>query len=612
MLLLPTLFVVLQWLAYCAAAASAIHGVTSSVNGIDGKTYDYVVVGGGLAGLAVAARLTEDPSISVLVVEAGADDRDNPEVYDIYQFSVAEGGPLDWQFPAESGRIINSGKTLGGSSSINGGLWTRGSVAQYDAWTTLLEPSEAYLGWNWRGMLQYMKKSEDFMPPTADQIAKGAESIPAVHGSSGPVHSAFSHGMYGGPQQPAFLASATNASGIVHCPDLSAGNPNCATMTPSSLNYNDNDRRSSSAEAYLTPVENFRTNWVTLTQHLVTKILWAKTTLPLVASGIEFATYTNTTNGTTRYTAFARKEVILAAGAIRTPALLQLSGIGDADILDPLNITTLLDLKTVGKNLQEQTYTVMGANATNFCVDGIGPNNALAFPNLFELFGNASKSKIEEIEASIGSWAASQAAHGHSAAALETIFRTQAKIMIKDKAPLMELFYITALPGVPNGIYTNSWALLPFSRGIVQIVSPDPFQYPNVRVNYFNVSFDLDVQVAGLKLVRKIYKTEPLSDLSTGEFLPGAAVPDDAEGGTDADWQAYILQNFGSVAHPLGTASMMRRELGGVVDAHLKVYDTRNVRIVDASIMPTQISAHLSASVYGIAEKAADLIKAAQ
>ncbi|KAJ6558835.1 glucose-methanol-choline oxidoreductase [Mycena vulgaris] len=339
----------------CFTSASAIkHGVTSSADGIDRRTYDYVVIGGGLAGLTVAGRLTEDPSISVLVVEAGGDDRNNPEVFDIYEFGVALGGPLDWQYPADSGRIINSGKTLGGSSSINGGLWTRGDIAQYDVWSTLLEPYEVDVGWNWDGMLHYMKKSENFMPPTVDQIAKGAESIPAFHGTSGPVHAAFSHGMYAGPQLPAFIASAMNASGIEHCKDLSAGNPNCVTVNPLSLNYNNDDRRSSSAQSYLTPVERIRTNWVTLTQHLVTKIMWANTTIPLVASGIEFANTNNTKNGTTRYTAYARKEVIIAAGAIRTPAVLQHSGIGDAAILGPLNITTLIDLKTVGKNFQER------------------------------------------------------------------------------------------------------------------------------------------------------------------------------------------------------------------------------------------------------------------
>ncbi|KAJ6524175.1 hypothetical protein B0H19DRAFT_1200585 [Mycena capillaripes] len=594
------------------AKATPVFGVTSSPDGIDGKTYDYIVIGGGLAGLTVAGRLSEDPAVSVLVVEAGADDRENPAVFDIYEFTVAEGTALDWQYPAEDGRIINSGKTLGGSSSINGGSWTRGSVAQYDLWSTLLEESEADVGWNWDGMLHYMRKSENFMPPTLDQLAKGAESIPAVHGSSGPVHAAFSHGMYGGPQQPAFIASATNASGVAHCPDLSGGNPNCVSMNPVSINYNDDDRRSSSAEAYLTPVEKTRENWVTLTQHLVTKIVWADTKLPLVATGIEFATYTNTTNGTTRSTAHARKEVIVAAGALRTPSILQLSGIGDADILGPLNITTLIDLKTVGRNLQEQTNTVIAAGGTGFPVDGTGPNNAIAYPNFFQIFGNASNAKAVEVESSIGAWAASQAPNGHSAEALETIFRKQVKVMLKDKAPMVEMFYVTGPDVAFDQILTVLWQLLPFSRGRVEIVSADPFEYPNIHVNYFNVSFDMDVMVAGLQTLRKIFKTPPLSNLSIGETMPGAAVPDDSEGGTAADWQPYILQNFGSVAHPIGTAAMMRRDLGGVVDAQLKVYDTANVRVVDASVLPMQLSAHLSASLYGVAEKAADLIKAAQ
>ncbi|KAJ7652377.1 alcohol oxidase [Mycena polygramma] len=607
----------LWWSTSHLAHANPAFGVTSSPDEIDGKTYDYVVIGGGLAGLTVAARLTENPRISVLVVEAGADDRESPEVFDIYEFGAALGGPLDWQYPAESGRIINSGKTLGGCSAINGGSWTRGSVAQYDAWATLLEPSEAHLGWDWNGMLHYMRKSENFKPPTADQIAKGASSSPKVHGQSGPVHSAFSHGMYLGPQQPAFMAAATNASGILHCPDLSGGHPNCVALNPVSINYNDNDRRSSSGQSYLTPVEKTRKNWVTLTEHLVTKILWADTTLPLVASGIEFATYTNTTNGTTRFTAHARKEVIVSAGSLRTPAILQLSGIGDASLLGPLNITTLVDLKTVGLNLQEQASSIfafsnspMAAGGTGFDVNGTGPNNAIAFPNLFQLFGNGSAAKVAEIEASIGTWAASQAGNAHSAAALETIFRAQADIIIKDKAPMIEIFYFTG-PDIDQ-IAANVWQLLPFSRGRVNIVSSDPFEYPNVHVNYFNVSFDLDIHAAGTKLLRKIFKTPPLSNLSIGETLPGSDVPDDGQGGTDANWRAWVLQNFGSVAHPVGTASMMRRELGGVVDGYLKVYDTQNVRVVDASIFPTQLSAHLSASVYGVAEKAADLIKAAQ
>ncbi|KAJ8453457.1 hypothetical protein ONZ51_g13587 [Trametes cubensis] len=145
------------------------------------------------------------------------------------------------------------------------------------------------------------------------------------------------------------------------------------------------------------------------------------------------------------------------------------------------------------------------------------------------------------------------------------------------------------------------------------IQSKNPYTPPSVYVNYFSIDFDLSVQVAGARLSRKIFASPPLSSLSLGETVPGfKTVPNNGNGGSDADWRKWIDANFNSVAHPIGTAAMMRRDLGGVVDAQLRVYDTTNLRVVDASIMPLQISAHLSSTLYGVAEKAADLIKATQ
>ncbi|KAJ2915836.1 hypothetical protein MD484_g4607, partial [Candolleomyces efflorescens] len=138
----------------------------------------------------------------------------------------------------------------------------------------------------------------------------------------------------------------------------------------------------------------------------------------------------------------------------------------------------------------------------------------------------------------------------------------------------------------------------------------DPFMKPTVNVNYFRTDFDLDVQVAASRLSRRVLTSPPMSSLSTGETIPGNAVPDNANRGSDQDWKTWIRANFNAVSHPVGTCAMMRRNLGGVVNAQLKVYDTTNLRIVDASVMPTQVSAHLMSTLYGIAEKAADLIKA--
>jgi len=188
------------------------------------------------------------------------------------------------------------------------------------------------------------------------------------------------------------------------------------------------------------------------------------------------------------------------------------------------------------------------------------------------------------------------------------------------------------------------WQLLPFTRGTVEItvsqsVNSHPFSFlwklqsknaftqPAIKCNYFSVEHDLDIQVASARLARKILTSGALADISSGETIPGDEVPDNEQRGSDEDWKSWITNGFSSVHHPIGTASMMRRELGGtpfksfcckrtlirapgIVDAQLKVYDTSNLRVVDASVLPLQLSAHLSATLYGVAEKAADLIKA--
>ncbi|KAI0638751.1 alcohol oxidase [Trametes polyzona] len=606
--------------ALLASSASAVpyaqkraaSGITSDPNAANGKTYDYIVVGGGLTGTTVAARLAENPSLSILMIEAGGDDRQNPQVYDIYQYSSAFNGPMDWAWPADQGKLIHGGKTLGGSSSINGGHWTRGLNAQYDAFSQLLEPEEADVGWNWEGLFSYMKKAESFSAPNDQQRAKGADSIASYHGTQGPVQVTYPDQMYGGPQMKAFVATVVGLTHMPHFRDLNGGTPNCVSITPLTLNWHANDHRSSAIEAYYTPVENQRQGWTLLTKHMATKILFNGNSAPFTASGVEFAAADGSGS---RFKAFARKEVILAAGAIQTPALLQLSGIGDSALLGPLGIDTLVDLKTVGKNLQEQTMNSLGANGNGFNPGGRGPTDAIAYPNVYQLFGNKSAEAVQKIRSSVASWAQSQAGSALSAEALNTIYGIQADLIINKNAPVAELFFDS---GFPADLGIDMWQLLPFSRGSVSIKSNDPFAKPEIKVNYFSVDFDLSVQIAGARLSRKILATPPLSSLSQGgETIPGfQTVPDNGEGGSDEDWKNWIVQSgndgFSSVAHPVGTASMMKRSLGGVVDAQLKVYDITNLRIVDASVLPIQISAHLSSTLYGVAEKAADLIKAAQ
>ncbi|KAI5832425.1 alcohol oxidase [Schizophyllum commune Tattone D] len=601
----------LKFLSLALAAASYARatpltrrasGVTNSADGANGQEFDYIIVGGGLAGMVVAARLAEDPSITVLTIEAGADNRDDPRVYDIYNYGQAAGTELDWAWPADQGRTIVGGKTLGGSSSINGGHWTRGMQSQYEKTFGLLDDAQEK-GWTWDGIFEYMKKAETWSAPNDQQKAKGAQSVDEYHGTQGPVQTTFPDGMYGGPQQGAFIDTITNVSGIPHLADINGGDSLGVAYTPQMMNWHDNDYRSSSPQAYLTPVEDARTNWLTLTEHTATKITWSTTSTPATASGVEFAP---TSGGDARYTATAKREVIVAGGAIQSPALLQLSGVGDSSHLSSLGIDAVVDLPTVGKNLQEQTMNSLGAHGNGFDKGGRGPSGCIAYVDASGLFLDDVETKKQQIQESIAGYAQSLAGSALSEDALKEIFGVQADLILNDKAPLVELFFDS---GYPDDLGIDMWQLLPFSRGTVQIDSADPFQKPIINVNYFAADFDLDVQVAGAKLSRTVLNTSPLSDLSVGETIPGSDVADDA---SDDDWAAWIKNGFSSVHHPIATCAMMKRELGGVVDSDLKVYDTANVRVVDASVLALQVSAHLSSTLYGIAEKAADIIKAAQ
>ncbi|KIM23455.1 GMC oxidoreductase [Serendipita vermifera MAFF 305830] len=568
------------------------------------QTYDYIVVGGGLTGITVAARLAENPSTTVLVIEAGADDRWDQRVYDIYAYTQAFSTSLDWQFPTDHGRQMVAGKTLGGGSSINGGHWTRGLDAQYDAWGQLLESSEASLNWNWANLFDYMKKSETWSGPNDQQRAKGADGIDDYHGSWGPVQVTFPDDMFGGPQQGYFAQSMQTLTGIAKSRDLNGGKPNCVAFTPQMMNWHDQDHRSSSPAAYLTPVESDRTNWLTLVNHQVTTLLWANGGTDKTSTGVRFKQADNSGQD---YEVYARKEVILAGGAINTPAILQRSGVGDPAHMNPLGISTVISLPTVGKNLQEQTMSALGANSNGFDWGGRGPSGVIAYPNLYQVFGTNGNATAQRIRDNLATWADSQKGSAASKAALQTIFGVQADLIINKNAPVVEIFYDT---GYPNAIGVDMWQLLPFSRGTVKITTSDAFTKPEIKVNYFSVDLDLDVQVASAKMVRKLFKTAPLSTLSTGESHPGfSRVPDGTDGGSDANWKGWIWDTFNPVHHPVATCAMMRRDLGGVVNGRLKLYGAANVRIVDASIMPTQISAHLSSTLYAIAEKAADMIK---
>jgi choline dehydrogenase-like flavoprotein len=239
-----------------------------------------------------------------------------------------------------------------------------------------------------------------------------------------------------------------------------------------------------------------------------------------------------------------------------------------------------------------------------------GYPNFVTYSTAADLFSSALSSIESDLRASFTSYAttvSSQSHHSINSSAVQKLFNLQTDIIFgtsdqPSTVPLAELLWAPSA----NLIAAAHWNLLPFSRGSIHISSTDPEIQPNIDPKYFQLPIDTTFQVAASKGMRKLFATPPLSDFVTAEVAPGFdAVPENA---TDDQYATWIKNTFASNSHPIATCAMMSRELGGVVDGNLRVYGTENVRVVDASVIPMQVSGHLSSTVYAIAEKAAELI----
>ncbi|BEJ14658.1 hypothetical protein CspHIS471_0404250 [Cutaneotrichosporon sp. HIS471] len=579
-------------LVHAQSLQAALQGVTTDGVLTHRQTFDFIIVGGGLAGLTVASRLSE-LNATVFVIEAGNDDRKDERVYDMGKYGAAFGSDLDWHWPTADGKAIMGGKTLGGSSSINGATWTRAGKEAYDAIPRFMGGIQGEGRWAWSRMSDFMKKSEAFRAPEEWQAQLGGGYNASYHGSEGPVQARYTAGMYRGAHQAAF-AKVISAAGVQNISDSAGG---VAAGVGWSANSLDGDnRRSSSAAAYWTPIEG-RTNIAILVGYMATKIE-TEGSSTIHAKGVSYSGPGG--NGTV----YAREEVILAAGAIMSPHLLQISGIGPAADLEAAGIASVLDLPGVGRNLQEQTMnTIAWPRAEGYNVTGAGPSNMIAYPNATALFGNSSTIFQDGVTANLSIFAEAAFKNGGAVSAEGALSTLQIQAdVIKRGAAIVELFLDGGWPN--GGLGINMWTLLPFSRG--RVVSSAGAALPRIEPNFFSAEADMQMQAAGVRLARRAFGTQPLRALVRNETMPGPEVSD-----ADEALIPWIKYNFGTVSHPLGTCAMMRREWGGVVDANLTVYGTSNLRVVDASVLPMQISAHLSATLYGVAENAADIIKEA-
>nr|BBP86354.1 FAD dependent glucose dehydrogenase [synthetic construct] len=600
-------------------------------------TYDYVIVGGGVGGLALASRLSENKNVTVAVLEAGPYAGDQFVVYAPGMYGQAVGTdlcPLVPTTPQEHmgnrSLTIATGKLLGGGSAVNGLVWTRGALKDFDAWEELGNP-----GWNGNNLFKYFKKVEKFTPPTPAQAAYGATYQKNIHGTSGLIDVSFTNFEF--PQSANWNASLDTLD-FNAVPDLLNGSLHGYSTTPNILDP-ESARRVDAYAGYIEPFTS-RTNLVVLANHTVSRVQFAPKTgkQPLRATGVEWYP---TGDKSKKQVLKARYEVILSSGAIGSPKLLEVSGIGNKDIVTAAGVKSLIDLPGVGSNMQDHVHavTVSTTNIPGYTTNSIFTNETLAeeqrqqyfanktgiytttpnnlgYPSPSQLFNGTAFVSGKEFAARIRNttdfWAQHYASNNASNA--ELLKRQYTIVASRYEENYLSPIEINLTPGysgmatvdlVNNKYQTVNHVLIaPLSRGYTHIQSADIEDPANINPQYYSHPLDLDVHVASTKLARQIITASPgLGDINSGETEPGTNVT------SDEDVRKWLADNVRSDWHPVGTCAMLPKKLGGVVDSSLKVYGTANLRVVDASIMPLEVSSHLMLPTYGVAEKAADIIK---
>ncbi|TDL15526.1 alcohol oxidase [Rickenella mellea] len=610
--------------AQASSASFERRSLTATPSDVNGKTFSYIVVGGGTAGLTVAVRLSEDATNTVVVLEAGDAHLNEPQILVPFEVGSVYGNPdYDWLYQSvpqthAGGAVVNltRGKVLGGSSALNAMLWDRSAEFEYNNIAQL-----GNSGWDWSGLLPYFKKPENFTHPDPAFAQKWNLTFDdATRGHGGPIQTTFPNAIPDAelPTEPAALSLGLN---IIS--DPMSGTTKGAWRSSCSIDPV-HRTRSYSVNAYFTPNQG-RSNLVVLTGAHVTKINWASnsTSAGLTASGVSFIT-----NGTT-YTVGASREVILSASSIGSPQVLELSGVGSKSLLSKIGINSTIDLPGVGENMQEHIYSTV-SYAVKSGVETLDPllsnqtllaqqealfgatpatgdlgytASGITFLGLSTLFNNTvSDALLASLNSQIASTNRTKGQVQQQSIQVQTVRSADSSVV----EVLVEGIHIGPDTADPNTGYVTFLTLLqqPFSRGSTHVPSANALDHPNIDPNYFSIDFDLTVLSTVAKYVRTtLSKTVPYANIIAEEQFPGSSVK------TDDDWKAYVKSNFNSQGHTTGTCSMMPQAKGGVVDANLKVYGTTNVRVVDLSIMPQQFSGHPQALVYTIAEKGADIIK---
>jgi choline dehydrogenase len=530
--------------------------------------FDYVIVGGGSAGCVLANRLSEDQDVSVCLIEAGPPDV-NPVIHvPLGILWMMRSAVLNWRYetapePQLGGRQLfwPRGRTLGGSSSSNAMLYIRGHASDYDKWAAL-----GNRGWSYADVLPYFIKAE--------HNERGAS---LYHGASGPLNVA---DLRSPNELSLAFVEAAQQAGLPLNPDFNGAEQEGTGLYQVTQR---NGERWSAARAYLDPVRH-RSNLHVLTRTHATRVL----TRGRRAIGVEFRI------GGRYGQAMARREVLVCGGAINSPQLLMLSGIGPAGPLRDRGLRVVHNLLGVGQNLQDHLDVTL-VNASRLPVSWGFTPRMLRGGLFVELWRYLSARRGMLSSTGAEACAFARSSPGEPLPDLQFHF-TPARQNDHGR----DLRFLMG-----EGYSLHVCNLRPKSRGEIRLSSIDPAAKPHIHANYLSEAEDMEKMLAGVKWVRRIFESSAFDRYRGKELVPGHEVQ------TDEDLMSFIRARAETIYHPVGTCRMGTDALA-VVDPELRVRGMEALRVVDASVMPTLVGGNTNAPVIMIAEKAADMVKAAR